>query len=125
MAGRGARAARWVAVVSAPGDVGSARLPAMDHGPTPDPHCELCEAARMTEWYFEDDLCWVAECEACSVPMVVWKRHDPNPPEEIRVVLHARLSEVVVERFGFEYWLDENMRTIPSHYHAHARPKRW
>lgn len=95
----------------------------MDDGPTPDPHCELCEAARMTEWYFEDDLCWVAECEACSVPMVVWKRHDPNPPEETRVVLLARLSEVVVLRYGFEYWLDDNMRSIPSHYHAHARPR--
>ena len=52
--------------------------------------CELCEAARVTEWYHEDDVCWVAECEACFVPMVVWKRHDPNPPEEVRVVFsHA------------------------------------
>ena len=28
--------------------------------------CELCEAARFTPWYYEDDVCWVAECEACT-----------------------------------------------------------
>ena len=42
--------------------------------------CELCEAARLTEWFHEDDDCWIAECESCSVPMVVWKIHDADPP---------------------------------------------
>ena len=88
-----------------------------------DPACELCEAAPLTERYYEDDLCWVAECESCFVPMVVWKRHDPNPPEEVRVVLLARLSSIVVDRFGVEPWLDQNMRSIPTHFHAHARPR--
>lgn len=90
-----------------------------DHAPV----CELCEAARVSEWFYEDDLCWVAECEMCYVPMVVWKRHDPNPSEGVRVVMLARLSDVVVEHYGYEWWLDENMRTIPTHYHAHARPR--
>lgn len=88
-----------------------------------DPECDLCQAHRMTEWYYEDDLCWVAECEACRVPMVVWKSHDPNPPEEVRVVLLARLDAMVAEHCAFEVWVDENMRTIPTHYHAHARPR--
>ena len=77
----------------------------------------------MTDWYYEDDRCWIADCEACFVPMVVWKRHDPNPPEEVRVEMLARLSTVVAEQLGFECWLDEKMRTIPTHYHAHARPR--
>ena len=33
----------------------------------PDGQCELCEAARLTTWYHEDDICWVAECEICAV----------------------------------------------------------
>ena len=33
--------------------------------------CELCRAARITPWYHEDEICWVAECEICAVPMVV------------------------------------------------------
>ena len=96
----------------------------MPADPPFDPDCPLCEAARMTEWFHEDDVCWVAECESCSVPMVVWKRHDPNPPEEVRVVLHTILSDVVTQHLGGEYWIDDVLRSIPGHYHAHARPRR-
>jgi len=83
--------------------------------------CELCEAAPITQWYYEDEMCWVAECEACFVAMVVWKVHDPVPPEEVRVVLFERLAHVVDEHYGYEYFIDDRLRTIPDHYHAHAR----
>src|ERR1700691_747488 len=42
--------------------------------------CDLCEAARMTAWYVEDDVCWIADCEICDVPMVVWRSHGTEPP---------------------------------------------
>ena len=83
--------------------------------------CELCEAATFTERFHDGDLCWIAECESCSVPMVVWRVHRPDPPEEIRRELHSRLREIVAAHFVDEIWIDEQMRTIPSHYHAHAR----
>jgi hypothetical protein len=86
--------------------------------------CELCEAARLTEWFHEDDVCWIAECEACNVPMVVWRTHDPEPPDDVRAVLHARLAEVVARHYVDEFRVDEQLRTIPTHYHAHARPRR-
>ena len=86
--------------------------------------CELCDAARLTHWFYEDDVCWVAECESCNVPMVVWKRHDPEPPDEVRAELHARLAAVVVEHYLDEHFVDDRLRTIPTHYHAHARPRR-
>ena len=35
--------------------------------------CDLCEAAVITTRYFEDDDCWIADCEICLVPMVVWR----------------------------------------------------
>jgi hypothetical protein len=88
------------------------------------PPCELCDAARLTEWYHEDDLCWVAECEACFVPMVVWKTHDPHPPEEVRVALSNVLSEIAARHLPEGFWIDDDMRSIPDHYHAHAR-RRW
>ena len=93
-------------------------------GPGPD-ECELCEAAHTTDWFYEDELCWVAECEMCWVPMVVWKRHDPRPPAELRDVMLAHLAEAVVREYTFErgHVIDDNMRTIPTHYHAHARPR--
>ena len=86
--------------------------------------CELCEASRLTEWFHEDDECWVAECESCSVPMVVWRVHDPSPPDDVKARLHGRLAAVVAAHFDAEHWVDDNLRTIPEHYHAHARPRR-
>ena len=85
--------------------------------------CELCDAARLTEWFYEDDECWVAECEACGVPMVVWRVHDPDPPDSVRAILHGRLAEVIERHFENEHWVDDNLRSIPGHYHAHARPR--
>lgn len=85
--------------------------------------CELCEAARMSEWFYEDDECWIAECESCAVPMVVWREHDANPSDDVKTRIHEKLEKVVEEFFDFEMRIDNNMRTIPDHYHAHARPK--
>ena len=91
----------------------------------PDPTCELCEAARFTEWFYEDEDCWIAECESCSVPMVVWRVHDAHPPDDVRARLHGKLAAVMDEVFEDPHVVDDNLRTIPTHYHAHARPKAW
>jgi hypothetical protein len=88
-----------------------------------DPACDLCEEARITEWFHEDDDCWIAECEICSVPMVVWRNHCSVPPDEVKAVLHERLAAVVAEHFDFDHYVDDRMRNIPDHYHAHARPR--
>jgi hypothetical protein len=85
--------------------------------------CDLCEAARITEWFHEDEVCWIAECEICAVPMVVWRVHDVAPPPQTLTHMHDRLAEVVATYFGFEHYVDDNMRNIPDHYHAHARPR--
>lgn len=87
--------------------------------------CELCEEARLGEWFHEDEDCWVAECESCSVPMVVWRNHDPSPPAEVKAMLAERLAMVVAREFDYEHFVDDNLRTIPTHYHAHARPRRF
>ena len=66
-----------------PGDVGAPGDHRQPLHPVREPvaGCELCEAARLTEWFHEDDICWVAACEVCDVPMVVWKCHGQEPPE--------------------------------------------
>ena len=54
--------------------------------------CQLCRAERITPWYHEDEVCWIAECEICAVPMVVWRSHGTAPPagelEHRRRALH-------------------------------------
>jgi hypothetical protein len=84
--------------------------------------CLLCKAERITPWYLDDELCWIAECTICVLPMVVWRSHDPDPPPDVKAELHARLAWIVGEHFTFEHYVDDDMRRIPDHYHAHARP---
>lgn len=87
--------------------------------------CELCRADRITPWFHEDEHCWVAECEICAVPMVVWRQHGTDPPEEVLVAMLRQLTEVAVARFGEgQFGIDRHMRQIPDHFHAHARPFR-
>ena len=45
--------------------------------------CDLCRAARITPWHHEDDICWIAECDVCDVPMVVWRYHGTEPPAAV------------------------------------------
>ena len=84
--------------------------------------CDLCEAARITPWYHEDDICWIAECEICATPMVVWRGHGVDPPADELAHMHEKLASVVMTHFEFEHYVDDNMRNIPDHYHAHGRP---
>ena len=83
--------------------------------------CELCEAAPITPWYHEDDVCWVADCEACDTPMVVWKEHHTDPSAETEAHMMAALVAVAEAEFG-DHWIDGNRRSIPDHWHVHARP---
>lgn len=94
-----------------------------EHDQTAPDACELCEAAPITEWFHDDDECWVAECESCSVAMVVWRHHDPDPPAEVRERLAEVLLDVSRRHYDFEPYVDDRLRTIPTHYHAHARPR--
>lgn len=88
--------------------------------------CELCEAARYTHWYHEDDLCWIADCEVCSIPMVVWQHHGTEPDAADVDAMLAALSAVAAARFGAgEFEIDRTMRQVPEHFHAHARDSRW
>ena len=88
----------------------------------PDPKCPLCEAARITPWHHEDDTCWIAECELCAVPMVVWRSHSVEPPQEDLDHMLGHLARVADREIGPHY-VDGNMRNIPNHWHAHARPE--
>lgn len=87
--------------------------------------CELCEAARFTHWYAADADCWVAECESCSTPMVVWWNHGTEPAPPVVERMRRRLGEVADALWGPDRWVyDDVRRQIPGHWHAHAR-RRW
>ena len=77
--------------------------------------CDLCEAARITPWFHEDDVCWIAECEICYVPMVVWRSHGTEPPADAARA-HARAARPGRRR-------DAHRRALGRRQHAqHPRP---
>ena len=85
--------------------------------------CDLCQAAVITTRYVENDVCWIADCEICAVPMVVWREHSASPPDDLKQRMHDYLGEVADRELGVGDWsFDDHMRNIPDHYHAHARP---
>ena len=84
--------------------------------------CQLCDAERVTAWFYEDEVCWIADCEICFVPMVVWRQHAPAPPQETRSHMHEQLSRIANQELAGAHYIDDHMRRIPDHYHAHARP---
>ena len=86
------------------------------------PDCMLCRAERITPWYHEDDVCWIAECDICAVPMVVWRSHGVTPPSSDRDHMLTQLRDVARAQVG-AHWIDDHMRNIPDHWHAHARPE--
>ena len=84
--------------------------------------CELCEAARMTPWHHEDDVCWIADCESCDTPVVVWRQHGAEPDEAALAHMLGALTATADRVLGEGAWrLDRMMRQIPDHFHAHAR----
>ena len=90
------------------------------------PGCELCEAARLTTWYHDDDVCWIADCEICAVPMVVWRQHATKPPQADLDHMIGELTKVADAVLGPGVWkVDAVMRQIPDHFHAHARDPDW
>src|SRR5438067_1381229 len=88
----------------------------------PETDCMLCGAERLTDWHYEDAVCWVADCMVCATPMIVWKEHGlPAPEMEARLL--EQLAGVAAARYGDSgYWIDGERRKIPDHWHAHARP---
>jgi hypothetical protein len=88
----------------------------------PEGTCDLCAAARLTTWYHEDAICWVADCEICEVPMVVWRHHGTEPSEGDLAHMTTMLERAARARFD-DFWVDGHRRNIPDHWHAHGRPR--
>ena len=71
-------------------------------------------------------MCWIADCEVCDIPMVVWREHGTSPPaDEVDHMMRSSPAVADAVFAGEEWSIDRNMRQIPDHFHAHARDKNW
>lgn len=76
--------------------------------------CPLCEAKRLTKWYYKDEICYVCDCLHCGVPMIVLKEHKRSPTVEEQ----AHMNSVVEELFG-NVLIRRRPRRIRDHLHWH------
>jgi Zn ribbon nucleic-acid-binding protein len=78
--------------------------------------CPLCKAEKLTWWYYEDSLCWIADCKTCGVPLAVLKRHTTQPtPEEVEHMVQIAKKLFPGKRIDF------TMKSILGHFHFHTR----
>ena len=77
--------------------------------------CELCKARRLTEWLYDDEICWMAKCTTCDIWMIVLKRHTMRPTD----YEFGHMNKVIKTFFPYNITLRKNQRKIPDHLHWH------
>lgn len=80
--------------------------------------CELCRLEKITNWFYEDDICAFLICKTCRIPMMVLKRHTMNPTE--KEINHIQDMK---DRLFPDYKWRKNQRKIPDHLHWHLERK--
>lgn len=77
--------------------------------------CPLCEARKLTRWYYEGDHFWIADCEICGAPIIVAKGHKKNVPKRIRDLMKEKAREIFGKNIDFQ----KEQRRIKDHFHWH------
>ena len=88
--------------------------------------CELCIKEHITEWFHEDVLCWIAECNSCRPDIIVVHQHHKKDFDPIEIdCIEKEAEKVANKQFGSGNWkFDFARRKIPNHAHFHIRKKK-
>lgn len=79
--------------------------------------CDLCLMEKRTEWFYEDDIFRVIECETCHRKMIVLKQHSSH----LDYYQTLRLLKLV-EQFGADRRKVDFVRhKYPGHFYCHLR----
>ena len=79
--------------------------------------CPLCEREKLTHWYYEDLVCWVADCLTCGPghPVIVIKWHRSElTNDEKRYFL-----KIIHDLFPDYRGIRTKARQIKDHAHYH------
>jgi len=75
--------------------------------------CPLCRGKKLSEWFWNDEVCWVAECTHCHQPMIVLNHHGEPTEKELQ---HMKI--VSKKLFPDKGWRGVR-RQIQGHFHEH------
>jgi len=77
--------------------------------------CELCGREKLTKWYYDCDLFWIADCKGCNIPMLIYHRHTMNVPIMDLFLMTKRINKL----FGNNVKLRLQARKNKEHFHCH------
>lgn len=83
--------------------------------------CELCKREKINDVYYEDDVVWITVCKTCQCPLIVIKKHIADPTQSEKHYCINKAMKVCGRMFRGPVLVDEKMRTIKDHWHAHLR----
>lgn len=75
--------------------------------------CPLCRREKLTEWLWDDEICWVAKCITCGGWQIILNHHGEPTPEELE-----HLKTVSQKLFPNAKWRGVR-RVIKDHWHEH------
>jgi len=76
--------------------------------------CPLCKREKLTKWYYEDEIVWVADCKSHpDKKLIVLKRHTSTPTKQEL----EHMKKIASELFPNKEW--RGPRSIPEHFHLH------
>lgn len=77
--------------------------------------CPLCEAKHLTEWLYQDSICFICRCSTHRDQwMAVLKRHAPTPTKEEARHIDAVVNQLLPGKRYRGYMTD-----YPQHWHQH------
>ena len=73
--------------------------------------CPLCQAEKLSEWFFEDEVCYICTCITCHRIMVVYRYHGEPTHQELDHIKEVSKKLFPSKKFrGFR-------RQIFDHFH--------
>jgi len=78
-----------------------------------DSNCPLCRKEKLTEWLWNDNICWVCDCSNCRQPMIVLNHHGEPTERELE---HMKI--ISKKLFPDKRWRGVR-RQFKDHFHEH------
>ncbi len=86
--------------------------------------CPLCQAERLTHWYYADSIMWIAndlnKRGFKKRIIAVVKRHIRNPIDIEKMLIESKLRKIANRVIG-TYTIDYQLRSVPGHWHIQAQ----
>jgi len=80
-------------------------------------YCSLCKVEDKNNLHYEDDICYICDCEICGSTIVVLKAHRKPIKNELEYMLNKAREQFDMNVNTFNFSVHENK----NHFHFHLK----